>query len=160
MKKKVVQDARDFFQKAYSRHMQGLFDEAIALYEKSIEIHPTAEAYTFLGWSYSFKKAYGMAIEMCHKAIEIDPSFGNPYNDIGAYLIELGKPEEAVPWLEKAIQAKRYDCRHFAYYNLGRIMEATWNWHEAKVCYKKALHENPDYELAKNAIGFLCALAS
>jgi hypothetical protein len=30
------------------------------------------------------------AITECHHAIEVDPDFGNPYNDIGAYLIEQG----------------------------------------------------------------------
>ena len=31
------------------------------------------------------------AIEECYKAIDRDPDFGNPYNDIGAYLIEKGQ---------------------------------------------------------------------
>ena len=31
------------------------------------------------------------AIEECHRAIRTDPDFGNPYNDIGAYLIELNR---------------------------------------------------------------------
>jgi Tfp pilus assembly protein PilF len=53
------------------------------------------------------------AIAECHRAIEIDPSFGNPYNDIGAYLIAKGELDEAVPWLEKAKTAPRYDPRHY-----------------------------------------------
>jgi Flp pilus assembly protein TadD len=39
------------------------------------------------------------AIAECHRAIEIDPDFGNPYNDIGAYLIERGDLRGAIPWL-------------------------------------------------------------
>ena len=30
------------------------------------------------------------------------PTFGNPYNDIGAYLIAKGELDEAIEWLEKA----------------------------------------------------------
>jgi tetratricopeptide (TPR) repeat protein len=30
------------------------------------------------------------AIAECKKAVELDPDLGNPYNDIGAYLIEKG----------------------------------------------------------------------
>lgn len=160
MSNEVEKKAWDFFHQAYSLQMQGQLDDAIELYQKSIDLHPTAEAYTFQGWAHSFKKDFEKGMELCKKAIEVDPTFGNPYNDIGAYLIELGKPEEAIEWLEKAVEAKRYDCRFFAYYNLGRIMEQTWNWDEAKICYKKALDENPDYQLAKNAIGFLNSLAS
>ena len=39
------------------------------------------------------------------KAIAIDSDFGNPYNDIGASLIQLGEHDAAIPWLEKAIVA-------------------------------------------------------
>ncbi|NIO09761.1 MAG: tetratricopeptide repeat protein, partial [Deltaproteobacteria bacterium] len=45
---------------------------------------PTAEAYTFLGWTYSFMGQLNEAIEECQRAITLDPDFGNPYNDIGA----------------------------------------------------------------------------
>src|SRR5262245_18726301 len=61
------------------------------------------------------------AIAECHRAIEVDPDFGNPYNDIGADLIELGRLEEALPWLERAKGAVRYEPRHFPHINLGRI---------------------------------------
>jgi hypothetical protein len=39
------------------------------------------------------------------RAIQVDPDFGNPYNDIGAYLINLGRHDEAMAWLEQAIGA-------------------------------------------------------
>lgn len=58
------------------------------------------------------------------RAIEIDPQFGNPgnpYNDIGVYLTQQGKLNEAVPWLEKAKQATRYEPRQYRFMNLGRI---------------------------------------
>jgi Flp pilus assembly protein TadD len=89
--------AIQYFQQAYSRQMQGELDEAVELYKKSIELLPTAEAYTFLGWTYSFLGRYDEAITECRQAIVIDPEFGNPYNDIGAYLIEQGALEEATP---------------------------------------------------------------
>ena len=58
--------------------------------------------YTFRGWAVSFLGDLDAAIEDCKRAIRIDPDFGNPYNDIGAYLIEQEEWEEAIPWLEKA----------------------------------------------------------
>lgn len=39
------------------------------------------------------------------------PDFGNPYNDIGAYLIEKGDFDEAIVWFQKAMQARRYEVR-------------------------------------------------
>jgi tetratricopeptide (TPR) repeat protein len=109
------------FQQAYEAQQRGQLREAIALYERSLEAHPTAEAHTFLGWTWSFLGDLDEAIACCKRAIEVDPSFGNPYNDIGAYLIELGREEEAVTWLERAKQAARYEPRHYPYFNLARI---------------------------------------
>ena len=113
MDHEVVGRAVELFRQAYEKQMSGDLEEAIDLYRESIETFPTAEAHTFLGWTYSFQGRIEEAIEECKHAIEIDPDFGNPYNDIGVYLIELGKHDEAVPWLEKAIEAKRYDAYHY-----------------------------------------------
>ncbi|OGW83356.1 MAG: hypothetical protein A2Z83_04810 [Omnitrophica bacterium GWA2_52_8] len=151
-------DAEQLFQQAYQKQMSGNLDEAIALYLKSIELFPTAEAHTFLGWAYSAKGNYDGAISECRRAIEIDPDFGNPYNDIGAYLIEKGRPEEAIPWLEKAVRAKRYDSYCFPLYNLGRTWEMKGDWQKAYGYYQKSLSENAQYLLAKKAVSRLLGL--
>jgi Tfp pilus assembly protein PilF len=116
-----IERATHLLRAAYEKQMGGDLQSAILLYKQSIAEHPTAEAHTFLGWSYSFLGRYDEAIEECQAAIQVDPEFGNPYNDIGSYLVHLGKIEEAIPWLEKAKTAPRYEPRHFPYVNLGRI---------------------------------------
>ncbi len=151
-------EAQRYFQEAYENQMQGRLQEAIVLYKKSIELFPTAEAHTFLGWAYSFQGQYEEAIEECKRAIEIDSDFGNPYNDIGAYLIEQGKMDEAVSWLEKATQAKRYESYCFPHYNLGRIWEQKGEWWKAYEAYHKALTCNADYTLAKKALARLAGM--
>lgn len=145
-------EASRYFQEAYEKQSEGELEEAIRLYQKSIELFPTAEAYTFLGWVYSFQGRYDAAIEECHKAIHVDPEFGNPYNDIGAYLIEKGRFDEAIPWLEKATQAKRYESYCFPHYNLGRIWEKKGDWEKALQAYQTALKDNPQYTLAAKAL--------
>lgn len=102
-------------------HLRGNLKRAIELYTESIALHPTAEAYTFRGWAYSFQGRVDEAIDECKMAIAVDPTFGNPYNDIGSYLVKKGNEDEAVEWFEKAKTAPRYDPRHFPYMNLGRI---------------------------------------
>ena len=47
------------------------------------------------------------------------------YNDIGAYFMQRGDDFGAIPWLEKALQATRYECYFYAHFNLGQIYEAT-----------------------------------
>ena len=150
--------ATDLFKKAYDLQMAGDLEDAIDNYKKSIETHPTAEAHTFLGWTYSFQGRYDDAIRECKEAIKVDPDFGNPYNDIGAYLIERGKLDEAIPWFRKAMIAKRYDSYCYPHYNLGRVYEQKGNWMEALKCYENSLTSNPNYNLAKKALNRLKAL--
>ena len=147
-----LQMAQELFQKAYRMQMDGELDLAVSLYKKSIALHPTAEAYTFLGWTYHFQGKLEDAIEECKKAIETDPTFGNPYNDIGAYLIELGKPEDAVPWLEQAIGSKRYEAYHYPWYNLGRVYVSLEIYSKARECFHKSAEVSPGYQPALDAI--------
>ncbi len=117
----LKQRALALWSEAQRFQSEGRLDKAIDLYTKSIGIYPTAEGYTFRGWAYSFQKRLHEAIEECKKAIEIDPSFGNAYNDIGTYLMALGELDAAVEWFEKAKVATRYEARHYPYMNLGRL---------------------------------------
>jgi Tfp pilus assembly protein PilF len=146
------------FKEAYDFQMKGELDAAVKLYKESIENYPTAEAYTFLGWTYSFMGRLDDAIAECHKAIEVDPTFGNPYNDIGAYLLQKGEPDAAIPWLERALHAPRYASYHYAHMNLGRAYEAQRDWLRAKSEYQKALLIERDYRPAAQAFARIRAL--
>jgi len=132
--------------------MAGDYDRAVELYRGSLALHPTAEAHTFLGWTYHFQGKIDEAIAECKRAIEVDPDFGNPYNDIGAYLIDLGRHDDAIPWLEQAIAAKRYEPRHFPYFNLGRVYLAKGMITRARELFQKSLDIEPRYTLARQAI--------
>lgn len=144
-----IMKAKELLKKAYRFQMHGNLYEAEKLYKLSIEFHPTVEAHTLLGWSYSFHGNLDEAIEECKKAIEIDPDYGNPYNDIGSYFIHQGKYDEAILWLELALKCKRYEAHHFAHLNLGRAFELKGLWFEAIAEYKHALELEPGYELAQ-----------
>ncbi|UCE64661.1 MAG: tetratricopeptide repeat protein [Nitrospirota bacterium] len=150
--------AWNLFQQAYEAQMKGRLEEAVQLYKQSLEAFPTAEAYTFLGWTYSFMGQLNEAIEECQRAITLDPDFGNPYNDIGAYLIELNQLDEAIPWFEKAMEAKRYESPAFPHMNLGRVYERKGQWDDAIESYKQAVTLNPDYTQAKKAMMRLLTL--
>lgn len=145
----TISKAKEYLEKAYHLQMEGKYAEAIKNYRLSIKLYPTAEAHTFLGWAYSCLGEYEKAIEECKKAIEIDPEYGNPYNDIGSYLIELGNPDEAITWLELALKAKKYNSHHYIHINLGRAYELKGLWFDALEEYKKAIDIEPTYEIAK-----------
>lgn len=144
--------AKEYFQQAYEQQMAGELERAIDLYQRSIEMYPTAEAHTFLGWAYSFQGRLDEAIEECGKAIGVDPDFGNPYNDIGAYLIQKGELDQAIPWLKRAMKAKRYQARAYPHINLARVWEQKGRVMDAVREYRKALVETPDHAEAYRAL--------
>lgn len=149
-KSKEQERALELIERAMKHQMAREFDDAIRLYKESIALHPTADAHTYLGWAYSFLGRLNEAIAQCEIAIELDPEFGNPYNDIGVYLMQQQRPEDAIPWLERAKTAKRYEPRHFPYINLGRIYLTKGMIQKALDEFGGALKINPDdVELAQ-----------
>ncbi len=154
----LKQRASQYFRQAYEHQKNGEYEEAIELYTHSIEAYPTAEAYTFKGCAYSHLGNYEQAIQECKKAIRADPEFGKPYNDIGAYLIEQERWQEAIPWLQKATAASRYDAPCSPYCNLGRVYERLRSWKKAQECYARAVAADPQYLVALKALKRLQAL--
>lgn len=152
MNQETLTRAWEVLQDAYQAQMEGDFEQAAELYRSSLELYPTAEAHTFLGWTYHFQGRLDEAIAECKRAIEIDPEFGNPYNDIGAYLIEQGRFEDALPWLDRAVEALRYEPRHFPHYNLGRAYLGLEMYVRAESCFQEALQVEPRYALARRAL--------
>lgn len=154
----LKEQAGRLFHEAYRKQMEGDLEAAADLYKKSIGSYPTAEAHTFLGWTYSFMGRIDDAIRECRKAIEVDPSFGNPYNDIGAYLLQKGDVDEAIPWFLRALEAPRYESYCFPHMNLGRAYEAKRRWVEAAAEFAKALEARPDYTPALQGLRRVRAL--
>jgi tetratricopeptide (TPR) repeat protein len=138
--------AMELIDEGMNRQMAGQLDESIRLYKESIALYPTADAHTYLGWAYSFQGRIDEAIAQCEIAIQLDPEFGNPYNDIGVYLMQQQRFDEAIPWLERAKKAKRYEPRHFPYLNLGRVYLAKGMLQKALEEFRGALDRNPDDE--------------
>ena len=137
---------------AYRHQMGGKLEQAVELYKRSITLYPTAEAHTFLGWTYSFQGRYEEAIAECKEAIAVDADFGNPYNDIGSYLIKLERLDEAIPWLESAIKAPRYEPRHYPHCNLGQVYWKKGLLGRAVAEFQRALEIEPDYPFARAAL--------
>ncbi|MBI4487595.1 MAG: tetratricopeptide repeat protein [Deltaproteobacteria bacterium] len=149
--------AEQLYNTGYLMTLLGQYEEAIRLFKRSLEFQITAEAYTYMGWTYSHMGDHNRAIEEAEKAIRIDPDFGNPYNDIGVYLIEQGKEDEAIPYLEKAKRAKRYCCYQFPHFNMGRIYLKKKMYEKAREEFKKSLEIDPNYEPALQGLELLKA---
>ncbi len=152
--------AEELWQEGLERQLAGDLDEAMRLYRCSLDMHETAEAYTFLAWGLSFQGRLVDAIERCRQAIHTDPELGNPYNDIGAYLVELDREDEAIRWFERSKAARRYENPQFPYLNLARIWIARREYGKAlielQVAEVLAPHD-PRVDQLVNRVGDLLA---
>ncbi len=118
---------------------QNDFQGARDKFKASAEATPSADAFTYWAWMEHHLGNTALAIDLCHQAIALDPDFGNPYNDIGSYLISQGDLDGAIPWLERAMRATRYEPRHFPHINLARVYLAKQMPLKALAEFNKAL---------------------
>jgi tetratricopeptide (TPR) repeat protein len=148
----------EFFAAGFRKHMAGELDEAIVLYRRSIARQPTAPGHTFLGWAYAHQGRVDEAIAECEKAIKIDADYGNPWNDIGSYLMAKGELDRAIPYLKRAMEAKKYCCPYFPHLNLGHVYTAQRRYREAKREFERVLELLPGYLPAILSLRMLEAL--
>jgi len=110
----------------------GLVKQAKSLYEAAIQVDGAAldgSAYNSLGvlyykvpgWPIGFGDK-NKARELLQKALSINPRGVDPNFFYGEYLVETKRPEEAVPYLERALQAPARPGRQVA--DAGRREEA------------------------------------
>src|SRR5689334_285390 len=145
-------EANQLFHEAYEAQQANDYDRAIELYKRSIETYPTAEAHTFLGWVYSFQERYDDAIDECLEAIRVDETLGNPYNDIGSYLLAKGDSYGSVRWFKRALLAPRYESYASPHFNLGRVYENRKKFLDAAKHYGLALEQNSQFTEAAIAL--------
>lgn len=152
-----IPDFTDKLCKAKELHLDGKLDKAIAEYTSLLNRNATAELYCLLGWAYCLNGNFIDAINQCRFAIELDPEWGNAYNDLACYLIYEKRFDAALPWLEKAIQLESYTEKHLPYYNLGRVYEKKGMWLYSKNCYEFSVSLAPDYKKAHKGLNRIYA---
>jgi len=147
-----VAEASRLFRMAYARQLEGDVERALILYDKSLRLHATAEAHAYLGWAKSTRGQLDDAIAHCVESIRLDPDFPNAWNDIGAYLIELGQPDDALFFLKRATRMRRHASRCFPHYNLHRAYLAMGDRVRAIEHVRAALDADPEFSPAQDAL--------
>jgi len=125
----------------------GKYEEAIACYDKALEIDPKDEsAWYNKGVDLAKLGKYEEAIACYDKALEINPKKESAWCNKGWTLGELGKYEEAIACYDKALEID--PKKESAWYNKGIDLGELGKYEEAIVCYDKALEINPKKESA------------
>jgi tetratricopeptide (TPR) repeat protein len=130
----------------------GRYEEAVASYDKAIEIKPDdEEAWNNRGIALRNLGRYEEAVASYDKALEIKPDFETAWNNRGNALRNLGRYEEAVASYDKAIEIKPDDEE--AWNNRGNALMNLGRYEEAVASYNKAIEIKPDYQDAWDGRG-------
>jgi tetratricopeptide (TPR) repeat protein len=131
---------------------QGNFNQALADYNRSIEINPRfADAFFNRGVVYDRTGDVDHAIKDYDQAIDISPDYADAYNNRGDVFSRMGEYDQAMLDFNKAIAiAPNYAG---AYFNRGLIYSKQANFIRAIAEYNKAIQFNPSYADAYYNLG-------
>ncbi|MEI6820862.1 MAG: tetratricopeptide repeat protein [Bacteroidota bacterium] len=119
----------------------GLWDEAIVLFRKCLEIDPnSAEAYYSIGVAYNGKDDHLMAMHYYLEALKIKPDYLAALNNMGAITNnDLGDAQKGIELLEKALELAKEDdpYKGFLILNLCKINKHLTNFERAEYYQSK-----------------------
>ncbi len=119
-------------------------EEAIASYDKAIEIKPDYyDAWLNRGVALNQLLRLEEAIISYDKAVEIKPDYDDAWLNRGFALIELLRFDEAIASCDKAVEIK--PDFHQAWVNRGIALRGLLRFEEAIASYDKAVEIKPDF---------------
>ena len=130
---------------------QGKLEEAIASYNRAIELEPNAILYNNLGNALSKQGKLEEAIASYNRAIELNPNYATAYYNLGNALYDQGKLEEAIVSYNRAIELDPNDA--YAYNNLGNALSDQGKLEEAITSYDRAIKIDPNHAYAYTGLG-------
>ena len=131
---------------------QQRWQEAIASYQKLIELQPTfSAAYHQLGSLFNHLERWEEAVFAFHSAIGLNPNYSWSHSSLGEALLRLERYDEAVISLRQAI--KLNPDFPWSYFNLGEALVAQEDIDGAINAYQNAWKLQGDLPLVKQKLG-------
>jgi adenylate cyclase len=106
-----------------------------------------APAHALLGSFHLIKRQYDKAIAEGERAVALMPGEPSVLSICANFLNFAGRPEEAIPLLQKAIRLSPFGPAYF-YTNFGTSLRMTGRFEEAVSAYNKAIQLAPDFIVA------------
>lgn len=130
------------FKKGMLLFGEGSYEEALDKFQKVVDIAPSnANAYYYIGSSYSSLSEYEKAISFFQKALELDPDLVETYFQMGVAYYQMGWLREA---LEELGKAQIYTPENaMVYYYQGAIYYDMKKFHKSVVSFRKIREFDP-----------------
>jgi TolB-like protein/tetratricopeptide (TPR) repeat protein len=114
-----------------------LLDEAYALARKAVELDENdSTCFSMLAQVCLMRRSFEMSLQHMRRAIEINPS--NQWNnaDMGAILVYLGEPDEALAWFKRAKEIDPYFDQAWYWRSIGQALMALHRYDEALASFE------------------------
>jgi tetratricopeptide (TPR) repeat protein len=122
---------------------KGQVDDAIAQYQKAVEIYPNyVAAHYNLGNALLQKGQLDTALAQYEKAVEIDPNDAAAHINLGNAFFQKQQLDKAVAQFQKAVEINPNDAE--VQYNLGNALFQKGQLDEAVAQFQKALKIDPN----------------
>ena len=123
---------------------QETLEKAIELTQKALAMDDSiGQAHGLLCILYAHHREYDKAIAEGERAVALTPGDSGVLADYSNSLTYAGRPEEAIPLVQKAIRLTPFGGP-FVYRELGMALRMTGRFEEAVSAYKKAIQLSPD----------------
>jgi protein O-mannosyl-transferase len=131
---------------------RGQLDEAIAHFQKVVEIKPGfAETRNSLGIALGRKGQTDEAIRQFQEALRLKPDYTLAHNNLGIVLLSKGQSDAAISQFQEAIRVKPDNAE--AHNSLGVALGRKGQMDEALRQYEEAVRLKPDYTDAHYNLG-------
>ncbi|MCD6460338.1 tetratricopeptide repeat protein, partial [bacterium] len=127
------------------------YKKAIEFYLECLQIKQNAQNRYNLANCYMRIKDYKQAVIQFNKALALDPSYSEIYNNLALTYLYMNMLDKAEDTLKKSIAYRRPDVMY--YENLGLVKDKQGSRKTAIECFQKALVLNPDKSSIYNKIG-------
>ena len=143
-----------FYHKGQDNYILEKYEEAIASYDKAIELNPDfIFAFFNKGLSLNKLKRYEEAIIMFDKAIKLDPNHTSAFYHKGLALSALKRHEEAITMYDKVIELDSNNAD--SYIEKGNTLYVLNRYAEAIIIYDIAIQLNPSNACTYNGKGMV-----
>lgn len=133
-----------------------VWKNSLSLWEDTYKENPRVPFVLFnLGVSLekSGKESDQRAMDLYRQAIQIDPTYFEPYNNLGILLNTYGKPGDALPLYYKALELK--PGHSDSYNNLATALQALGKYEDALDIFRSSLKSDPRNPSPHNNLGTL-----